>query len=56
VDFTSGESEVVTATVATTCGAAGEPFTYDDVVITYTKGTITGLKEVGAKPLVGSCS
>lgn len=56
MDFTSGESAVVGATVATACGAAGEPFTYDDVILTYTKGTITDLKEVGAKPLVGSCS
>jgi hypothetical protein len=54
--FTSGESAVVTATLGTSCGASGDPFTYEDVIITYTKGTITGLKEVGAKPLVGSCS
>lgn len=55
IEFTSGESDIVTATVAD-CGATGEPFTYDDVVITYSKGGITGLNEVGAKPLVGSCS
>jgi uncharacterized protein (UPF0333 family) len=54
--FTSGESSVVTGTLAVTCGASGDPFTYDDVILTYTKGSITDLKEVGAKPLVGSCS
>ncbi len=54
--FNSGESKVLNASIATTCGAAGDAFTYDDVVITYTKGSITDLKQVGAKPFVGSCS
>ncbi len=54
--FNSGEAKVVTGTLAATCGAAGTPFTYNNVVITYTKGTITGLKETGTKGLVGKCS
>lgn len=54
--FTSGESKVVAATLGTTCGAAGTPFTYNNVTITYNKGSITGLKEVGNKPLIGRCS
>lgn len=53
--FASGESQVITGTVAA-CGAAGTTFQYGNVTITYTKGTVTGLKEVGAKPLVGKCS
>ena len=55
-EFNSGESKVLNTTLSTTCGAAGEGFTYNDVVITYTKGSISDLKQVGAKPLVGTCS
>lgn len=54
--FNSGESKVITATLGTSCGAAGEAYTYNDVLVTYTKGDITGLTQVGAKPLVGTCS
>ena len=54
--FNSGESKVINATLATSCGAAGEAYTYNDVVITYTKGDISDLTQVGAKPLVGTCS
>jgi hypothetical protein len=54
--FTSGESKVVSATLASTCGAAGTPFTYSNVTITYNKGTITGNRQTGTKALVGKCS
>ena len=55
-EFDSGEGKVVSGTVGTSCGDSGEVFTYNDVVITYTKGEIDNLKQVGAKPLVGTCS
>lgn len=54
--FTSGERKVVTGTLGTACGAAGTPYTYEDVVITYDKGALTGLAQAGTKPLVGKCS
>lgn len=55
--FTSGESKVVNTNVAfLPCGAAGVPFTYDNVVITYTKGGIAGIRQSGNKPIVGKCS
>lgn len=54
--YSSGENKVVTATLGTACGSSGAPYTYNNVTITYTKGTITGLKEVGNKPFVGKCS
>lgn len=54
--FNSGQTEVINATLAATCGAAGTPYTYNNVVITYTKGTIPGMKETGTKALVGKCS
>jgi uncharacterized protein (UPF0333 family) len=54
--FNSGQDIVLNTTLAATCGAAGQPFTYNNVVFVYTKGTITGLKESGTKPLVGKCS
>ncbi len=54
--YNSGESKTVSGTLGSSCGASGTPFTYSNVSITYTKGSITGLKEVGSKPLVGKCS
>jgi len=54
--FNSGESKVITGALGATCGAVGAPYTYSNVTITYTKGSITGLKEVGVKPLVGKCA
>jgi uncharacterized protein (UPF0333 family) len=53
--FNSGQDVVVNTTV-TACGAAGAPFTYNNVVLVYTKGTIVGMKESGTKALVGKCS
>lgn len=54
--FDSGESQVLTAALGTACGAAGSPYQYENVVLTYTKGGIAGMTEAGAKPLVGKCS
>ena len=55
VSFTSGEAKALNLTVAD-CGASSSPFTYNDVTITYNKGSITALKQIGTKPLVGKCS
>jgi uncharacterized protein (UPF0333 family) len=54
--FTSGEEKVVTATVATACGAAGSDFSHENVMLTYNKGGITGKTQVGSRPLMGKCS
>lgn len=54
--FTSGEEKTLATTMASACGTAGVPYTVENVVITYTKGSIVGLKQVGAKPLVSKCS
>ena len=54
--FDSGETIVLSGTLAATCGDSGDPYQYPNVEITYDKGAITGLKQVGAKPLVGKCS
>lgn len=54
--FDSGESTVITATLSASCGANGDVFQYEDVIITYSKGGITALTQRGAKPLVGKCS
>ena len=54
--ISSGADTVVSATLGTTCGASGTPFTYSNVTITYNKGSISALKETGSKPLVGKCS
>jgi len=55
-EFTSGETQVLLGTLNASCGTAGEPYTYDSVVITYNKGSLTGIKQSGTKPLVGKCS
>lgn len=55
-NFTSGQKAVITGTLGTTCGAAGTPFSYDNVVITYNKGAVSAIKQTGTKPLVGKCS
>lgn len=55
-DFSSGQEQVLTATLAASCGSAGAPYEYDNVSITYTKGTVSGYKQVGSLPLVGRCS
>jgi uncharacterized protein (UPF0333 family) len=54
--FTSGETKVLSGTLPAACGAAGVPYTYNNVVITYSKGALTGIKQSGTKPLVGKCS
>jgi uncharacterized protein (UPF0333 family) len=56
--FNSGASSVVTGNVpaGSACGSAGTPFSYGNVTIIYTQGTITAIKESGLKPLVGTCS
>jgi len=54
--FTSGEKKLVTATAATTCGAAGVSFSHENVVLTYNKGAISGKTETGIRPIVGKCS
>lgn len=54
--FTSGEKKLVTATAATTCGAAGASFSHENVVLTYNKGAISGKTETGIRPIVGKCS
>ncbi len=55
-DFSSGQNQVLTVTLAATCGAVGAPYQYDNVTITYTQGALSGLKQVGLKPLVGRCA
>lgn len=54
--FSSGEAKAITGTLAVTCGAAGAPYQYSNVTITYSKGALSGLKETGQKALVGKCS
>lgn len=54
--FNAGEEKKITGTLGTTCGAAGTPFSYSNVTITYNQGTLTGLTEAGDKPLIGKCS
>ena len=57
--FTSGESKVITAVLpggVVPCTVSGAPYTYNNVVITYTKGTIAGVKQSGTKSFVGKCS
>lgn len=54
--FKGGEEKTVTGTLGASCGSAGTPFEYTTVVLTYTQGSITGIKQTGDKPLIGKCS
>jgi uncharacterized protein (UPF0333 family) len=54
--FANGETKAVNVTLSNACGAAGTRFQLANVTLTYSKGTLAGLKEVGAIPLVGTCS
>jgi len=54
--FNSGESKTIVGTMAPACGAAGTQFKLNNVVITYNKAGVTGLRQSGAKPIVGRCS
>lgn len=54
--FQSGDSKLITGTISTNCGAPGTPYTLNNVVITYSKGTSSGLKQTGTIPLRGKCN
>ena len=54
--FTVGETKTITATTGTPCGTAGSSFELSNVVLTYGKGSISGLIQKGDKPIVGKCS
>ncbi len=54
--LSSGGSKAISAKLPVACGASGAPFTYNNVVITYDKGSLTGVTQAGTKPLVGKCS
>ena len=53
-NFTGGQERTVS--ISSTCTTAGEQIQYDDVTFTYNQGAITGLKQVGDKPLIVECA
>lgn len=53
--FKGGEERTVAATLADTCGAAGDGFEYE-VTFTYNQGNIADKAQYGDKPLVGKCN
>jgi uncharacterized protein (UPF0333 family) len=54
--FTVGETKTINMTMGSDCGTAAGSFELEDVQMTYTKGSITGLIQKGDKPIVGKCS
>ncbi|NYZ74544.1 class III signal peptide-containing protein [Candidatus Micrarchaeota archaeon] len=54
--FASGSKFLITATVASACGAPGTSFSHSNVILTYNKGSISGKTETGIRPIVGKCS
>ncbi len=54
LEFTAGETKTVVALTGFTC-SAGQPYSLD-VNINYDTQKISGLKQIGAKPLVGDCA
>ena len=53
--FKSDETRNITITLDKPCGASSDLYYLGDVVITYNKGSITGLREVGTRPLARWC-
>ncbi len=54
--FSSGQGQVVNATLPSPCTTVGSQFIHQNVIIHYDEGAITDKIEVGLKPLIGSCS
>ena len=55
--FTVGETKTLAnITMGSSCGTAASSFELTSVLMTYTKGSITGLIQKGDKPIVGKCS
>jgi hypothetical protein len=54
--FSAGQSVVIDVTTGLPCGSAGDYFQFEDVSITYSKSSISGLQQVGNIPIVGKCS
>jgi hypothetical protein len=62
ITFNAGEEKMIGNNTAPgsnnqcTGAAAGAVFDYKSVIFTYNQGGITGMKQTGARPLVGRCS
>ena len=54
--FSPGESRTITASMGSTCGGSGSAFELSSISFTYDKGSITGLTQMGDKPIIGKCS
>jgi len=54
--FGANEAKAISGKSAAECGAPGTPYVYNNVVITYTNGSFTGVTQDGVKPLMGKCS
>ncbi len=50
-----GEAKAFSVGLASSCGEPGTAFILENVVITYDRGPISGLRQAGAKPLMGKC-
>lgn len=53
--FNVGEQKSISLTLAANCGTAGSAFDLKNFTITYSKGSTTNLKQVGARSIVGRC-
>jgi hypothetical protein len=55
--YVVGESKAIAnITMGSSCGNSGESFELQNVILTYTKEGVSGLKQKGDKPIVGTCS
>ena len=53
--YVIGESKSISATMGSAC-VPGESFELSDVIFTYSKESVDGLTQKGAKAIVGTCS
>ncbi|VVB98491.1 Uncharacterised protein [uncultured archaeon] len=54
--FTGGQENTIAITTTCTAANSGKTVQYDNVTITYNRGKITGIRQVGDKPLIIRCS
>ena len=54
--FEANQERTLTVTLTATCGTAGTRFQYANVTMTYTKGSLASITQVGTVPLSGTCS
>ncbi len=52
----AGQTAVLNGTLSSFTCTIGQPYEFLNVTFTYNQGTLSGMRQVGSKPLYGRCS